>query len=71
MVHFKQSIQKDVAATALPILDSDRRRRTFEEIRERAAGRYSLDVDDWVQGSPLVLVELAEPYVGASETPIG
>lgn len=62
-IHFKQSFQRDVAATAIPMLQSDYRRRIFEQIRERAAGRFSLDVGEWVARSPLVRVEISDPNV--------
>ncbi len=71
-IHFKQSLKRDVWATGVPILDSEYRRRIFEQIRERAPGGLSVDVDEWVARSPLVLVEIGEASPGQSfESPIG
>ena len=57
-IHFKQSVQKDVPAKATPITEPDQRRHVFQQIHERAAGRFSFEVDDWVAGSPLVEVQM-------------
>ena len=71
-IHFKQSLKWDVWATAVPILDSEYRLRIFEQIAERAPERLSVDVDEWVARSPLVLVEIGEASPGHSfESPIG
>jgi len=71
-VHFKQSLQRDVAALAVPILDREYRRRIFAQIKERRA-LPALDVDEWVARSPLVRVELLAQPAGQAyfQAPIG
>jgi hypothetical protein len=71
-VHFKQSLKRDVWATGVPILDREYRRRIFEQIREGAREGRSVDVDEWVVRSPLVLVEIGAGSPGQTfESPIG
>lgn len=60
-IHFKQSLHKDVPARATPIVDPSQRRRIFEQLQQRVAGRFSLNVDDWTEGSPLVEAEMGDP----------
>ena len=56
--HLKESVQADVPATAAPITEEAKRREVFTKIAERRADGRAMDVEAWVQGSPLVQVEL-------------
>ena len=55
--HLKQTTKADLAAKATPIVDAARRREILTAL-DRKVGR-GWDVDAWVEGSPLVEVELA------------
>jgi deazaflavin-dependent oxidoreductase (nitroreductase family) len=52
--HLKQSVTKDLAATATPITDPDARRAIFTHILARL--NRSADIDAWMANSPLVKV---------------
>jgi hypothetical protein len=54
--HLKQSTKADLPARATPILDSTRRRAIIASIDQKLGG--SRDLEAWVQGGPLVAVEL-------------
>jgi len=54
--HLKQSVGADLPARARPILDQARRRDILSAIHRKLGGYR--DLDAWVQGSPLVAVEL-------------
>ncbi|MCZ6548278.1 MAG: hypothetical protein O6837_09210 [Deltaproteobacteria bacterium] len=56
-VHLKGSAHADLAATATPIEDPSRRREILAAIDHKVGRGW--DVDAWVEGSPLVEVELA------------
>ena len=56
--HVKQSVQADVAATATPVRDGSERRRILAAMLARMDRPN--DLDAWVEGSPLVEVQLAE-----------
>ncbi len=56
--HLKRTTQADLAARATPIRDEGQRREIFRKIQDRYPGRRDVDVEDRVQGSPLVRVEL-------------
>ncbi len=56
IVHLKQSIRADLAATATPVLEASKRREIMSLILRRL-GRLA-DLDAWVEGSPLVEVVL-------------
>jgi hypothetical protein len=57
--HLKESIQEDLPAKAIPILDPARRRAIIEAIHQKR-GVYH-EVEAWVERSPLVAVELLVP----------
>ena len=59
--HLKESVQMDIPATATPIAEESKRREVFTRIAERRAGGPPMDVEAWVEGSPLVQVELHTP----------
>ena len=56
--HLKESAQLDIPATATPITEETRRRDVFTRIADRRTDGRTMDVDAWVEGSPLVQVEL-------------
>ena len=59
--HFKQSLERDIAATARPITDEAERQAVFERMRESEGRMGHVDVHDWTRRSPLVEVELGPP----------
>jgi hypothetical protein len=54
--HLKQSTNADLPARATPILDRARHRAIIARIDQTLGG--SRDLDAWVEGGPLVAVEL-------------
>ena len=54
--HLKQSVQADLPAQATPIVDPGQRRKIIAGIIQKIGG--DRDLDAWVEGSPLVQVEL-------------
>jgi deazaflavin-dependent oxidoreductase (nitroreductase family) len=54
--HLKQSVKAELPARATPILDTARRRAIIASIHQKLGG--SRDLEAWVEGSPLVAVEL-------------
>ena len=56
--NLKESAQMDIPATATPITEEARRRDVFTRIAEVRRDGRAMDVDAWVEGSPLVQVEL-------------
>ena len=54
--HLKQSVRADLPARATPILDQVRRRAILATIHQKLGGQR--DLAAWVEGSPLVEVEL-------------
>jgi deazaflavin-dependent oxidoreductase (nitroreductase family) len=54
--HLKQSVRADLPARATPILDRGRRRVILAAIHRKLGG--ARDLEAWVEGSPLVEVEL-------------
>jgi deazaflavin-dependent oxidoreductase (nitroreductase family) len=60
-LHFKQSLQRDVPARATPITDPAARREIFGRMRELEPRMHRMVLDEWVEGAPLVEVELLEP----------
>lgn len=59
--HLKRSVRADLSARALPILDKARRRDIFQKIQERFQGRIGMKVEEWVEQSPLVQVDILSP----------
>lgn len=55
--HFKQSLERDIAAEARPITDEVERRALFERVRELEERMGHVDVDDWTKRSPMVEVK--------------
>jgi len=55
--HLKRSTRADLPARATPILDKARRREVLQKIHERFKERR-WDLDEWVERSPLVQVEI-------------
>ena len=56
--HLKGSVHADLSARASPVLDVVERRRVFLALQETYPRRGAVDVDRWVESSPLVYVEL-------------
>ncbi len=58
--HLKQSLQRDVPARATPITDKPTRREIFSRMLalEPRMDNLRTNTDEWVEGSPLVEVEL-------------
>ena len=54
--HLKESVQRDIPAMAIPIVEEQDRRRVLGEITSRVAPTTSLD--EWIATSPLVEVRL-------------
>jgi deazaflavin-dependent oxidoreductase (nitroreductase family) len=54
--YLKQSVRADLPARATPILDKARRRAIIAAIHQKLGGHR--DLQAWVEGSPLVAVEL-------------
>jgi deazaflavin-dependent oxidoreductase (nitroreductase family) len=54
--HLTQSVRADLPARATPILDKARRRAIIAAIHQKLGGHR--DLEAWVEGSPLVAVEL-------------
>ena len=54
--HLKQSAQADLPARATSIRDPNRRRDIFSRIQQKIGGHR--DLQAWLEGSPLVEVEL-------------
>src|SRR5262245_179335 len=54
--HLKQSVRADLPARATPILDQSRRRTIIAAIHQKLGGQR--DLEAWVEGSPLVAVNL-------------
>lgn len=55
--HLKRTTRADLSARATPIVDKARRREILQKIHQRFAGRR-WDLEAWVEGSPLVQVEI-------------
>jgi len=54
--HLKQSVRADLPARATPILEKARRRAILTTIHQKLGGQR--DIEAWVEGSPLVAVEI-------------
>ena len=54
--HLKQSVRADLPARATAILDKAQRREIMATIHRKLSGKR--DLEAWVEGSPLVAVEL-------------
>ena len=54
--HLKQSVRTDLPARATAILDKAQRREIMATIHQKLSGKR--DLEAWVEGSPLVAVEL-------------
>ncbi len=56
--HLKQSIQRDLPARAEPIRDNDAKRAVILKFERGLSRRNPIDLEDWVEHSPIVEVEL-------------
>ncbi len=57
-LHLKQSVRVDLPSRATPILDQASRRDILVRINQKLGRGW--DLDSWVEGSPLVEVELQD-----------
>ena len=55
--HFKQSLQKDVAARATPIINPVEKRSVFAKMQEDEPRMSHIDLEAWTAESPLIQVE--------------
>ena len=58
--HLKQSLQWDIPARVTPITGEAERRRVFQHMREVEERMRRMDLEAYVQGSPLVQVLLED-----------
>lgn len=58
--HLKQSLQRDIPARATPITDPATRRDVFTKMQEAESRMAHVDVDVWVEQSPLVQVAFTD-----------
>ena len=59
--HLKRSAQADLLARATPIRDTAKRREIFQKIQQRLQRRVGMNVEEWVERSPLVQVDILSP----------
>jgi deazaflavin-dependent oxidoreductase (nitroreductase family) len=59
--HLKRSAQADLPARATPIRDQARRREIFQKIQQRLQRRVGMNLEEWVERSPLVQVDILSP----------
>jgi deazaflavin-dependent oxidoreductase (nitroreductase family) len=56
--HLKRSARADLPARATPVRDTAQRRDIFQKIQQRLQRRVGIDVEEWVERSPLVQVDI-------------
>ena len=59
--HLKRSAQADLLARATPIRDTAKRREIFQKIQQRLQRQVGMNVEEWVERSPLVQVDILSP----------
>jgi deazaflavin-dependent oxidoreductase (nitroreductase family) len=59
--HLKRSAQADLLARATPIRDTAKRREIFQKIQQRLQRQVGMNVEEWVERSPLVQVDFLSP----------
>jgi deazaflavin-dependent oxidoreductase (nitroreductase family) len=59
--HLKRSARADLPARATPIQDKARRREIFQKIQQRLQRQVGMNVEEWVERSPLVQVDILSP----------
>jgi len=59
--HLKRSARADLPARATPIRDQARRREIFQKIQQRLQRRVGMNLEEWVERSPLVQVDILSP----------
>jgi deazaflavin-dependent oxidoreductase (nitroreductase family) len=59
--HLKRSARADLPARATPIQDKARRREIFQKIQQRLQRQVGMNVEKWVERSPLVQVDILSP----------
>ncbi len=56
--HLKRSIQRDLPARAHPVRDKEAKRAVIRKFERGLSRQNPIDLEDWVEHSPLVEVEL-------------
>ena len=56
--HLKRSARADLPARATPIRNSAKRREILQKIQQRLQRRVGINVEEWVERSPLVQVDI-------------
>ena len=56
--HLKRSARADLPARATPIRNSAKRREILQKIQQRLQRRVGMNVEEWVERSPLVQVDI-------------
>ncbi len=59
--HLKRSARADLPARATPIWDTAKRRDIFQKIQQRLQRQVGMNVEEWVERSPLVQVDILSP----------
>ena len=59
-VHLTQSVGQDVAARASAVTDAASRRQVFTHIQELEERMRERNMEEWIEGSPLVEIEPTE-----------
>ena len=58
-VHLKESVQLDLLARATPIIEDRVKREFFRIMNERSKSNDQMDLEAWVQHSPLIKITLS------------
>ena len=56
--HLKRSARADLPARATPIRNPAKRREILQKIQQRLQRRVGINVEEWVECSPLVQVDI-------------
>jgi deazaflavin-dependent oxidoreductase (nitroreductase family) len=59
--HLKRSTRADLPARATPIRDKVRRREIFQKMQQRLQRQIDMNLEEWVERSPLVQVDILSP----------
>ena len=58
--HLKESLQRDIPSSAVPVTDPDAKRRIFAGMKAAEGRMAHLEIDRWVGESPLIRVDFKE-----------
>ncbi len=59
-IHLKKGVHADLSARATPVLDEAERRAITLEMTRHDPRRRDINIDEWVAGSPLVMVHVQD-----------